>query len=313
MDKRARILAVLVSALAGGALALVGAPPPMPSVDEPSEAHRQAPPAALHREMVAAEPDVDPALIAAAPGVEMAGRNPASQAPIEREIRLCWSPTARRLVGTTLRGNLERRGAKLRVLTESDRGARSRLVRGDDDLGLVAGAPNSEEIGHRLASRVLGYHVLVAIVHHDQPLHGLPRQQLRDALIGVSTAWAHLGGSGGLITVVAVEEDPFTDQASSLVLLGDRLARGTKRLIDDEAVCALVAQTPDALGLCSLAAAQRRGDIRILKVDTIAPSASAYAAGRYPFASPVRLLSRDQNLLTLFDPGNLSDVLSPPP
>ena len=311
MDKGARVLAVVATALISGALALIGAPPPTVDLDDVAPAvHDDGPP----RRFVVDE--LDPALVGAAPGVEMApqGRAAAQPAPIDREIRICWSPTARRLVGDALKLNLQRRGAKVRVLTESDRGARGRITRGVDDLALVAGLPNEEELGHRLTSRVLGYHVLVAVVHEANVVHSLPRNQLRDALIGVSTAWAHLGARGAGIDVVAVEEDPFTDQASSLILLGDRLARGTKRVLSDAAVCEYVGEHPAALGLCSLAVALRHGrNLRILQVDAVAPSAHAYAAGRYPFASPVRVLARDPSLLALLPQGGLDEVLSPPP
>lgn len=312
MDKGTRVLAVVATALVSGAMALIGAPPPTVDLD--------APPAAIHDDAPArrlvVDNELDPALIPAAPGVEMAPRARAAAQPaaLDREIRICWSPTARRLVGDALKMDLQRRGAKVRVLTESDRGARGRITRGVDDLALVAGLPNEEELGHHLSSRVLGYHVLVAVVHEANVLHSLPRQQLRDALIGVSTAWAHLGARGGVIDVVAVEEDPFTDQASSLILLGDRLARGTKRLLSDAAVCEYVSEHKDALGLCSLAVAQRNGrNLRILQVDAVAPSARAYAAGRYPFASPVRVLAREPSLLALVPAGGLDEVLSPPP
>ena len=312
MQRRERAMCVLVAALTGGVLALVGAPG-MPAT--PLEA-----PTIL--EVTPIEPptrtkvvvDGDP-LVAIAGETAARARAPQSRSDVPSEVRLCWSPTARRLLGSRARLDLEQLGARVRVFTESDRGALGRLIRGDDDLALIAGSLTDEERAHGIQSRVLGYHVLVALVHEKNTLHGLPGHLLRSALIGEARDWQHIGGAKSApIAIAAVAEDPFTDQATSLVLLGDRLARGTQHLKTDDDVCAFVAAHEDALGLCSLAAAGRapRG-VRVLLVDTVAPSAAAFAAGLYPYASPIRLLAKHSRLCEWLDEGIGSDLLSPVP
>lgn len=305
-------MCAMVAALVGGTLALVGVPttPALPP-DAADEA-----PAAPEGKLIRTR--VDAMAVAAGPAAAtgdaiLRARAEDSLGGLPQELRLCWSPTARRLLGSNAKQRLEQLGTRVRVLTESDRGALGRLARGDDDLALIAGCVTDEERRHGFTSRVLGYHVLVAIVHENNPLHGLPRHLLRAALIGEASAWQHVGaGSAAPITVVGVAEDPFTDQATSLVLLGDRLARGSSRLATDDDVRAFVAEHENALGLCSLAAVRRapRG-VRVLLVDTIAPSAAAYAAGQYPYASPIRLVSRDMRACAWFDDGFGSDALSP--
>jgi hypothetical protein len=293
MGQRERLLCVLVAALTGGALALVGAPAP---VSLPHE-EPLTPAVATQRLMRTPVTAMAVAPTPAAPLGEAArgARAAASLADLPAEVRLCWSPTARRLLGQAAKAQLERLGSRVKVCVESDRGARGRLARGADDLALIAGVATDDEREHGVVSRVLGYHVLVAIVHENNPLASLPGHLLRAALIGEATDWQHLGaGRSAKVTVAGVAEDPFTDQATSLVLLGDRLARGCQRLADDDAVCTFVANDEGALGLCSLAAAQRLpAGIRVLRVDNIAPSAAAFVAGQYPYASPIRLLAKD--------------------
>ncbi len=312
MQRRERAVCVLVAALTGGALALAGAPC-MPSAPlEASATLEVAPAEPPTRTKVVVGVASQPAV----PADETAPRARAeSRSDVPAEVRLCWSPTARRLLGSRARLDLEQLGARVRVFTESDRGALGRLIRGDDDLTLIAGSTTDEERAHGIQSRVLGYHVLVALVHEKNTLHGLPRHLLRSALIGEANDWQHIGGGkSSPITIAAVAEDPFTDQATSLVLLGDRLARGTQHLETDNDVCAFVAAHEDALGLCSLASVGRAPKgVRVLLVDAVAPSAAAYAAGLYPYASPIRLLAKQSRPCAWLDESIGSDVLSPAP
>jgi ABC-type phosphate transport system substrate-binding protein len=229
------------------------------------------------------------------------------------EVRLCWSTTARRLLGVAARASLERAGARLRVLTESDRGARGRLLRGDDDLALIAGAATEEERAQGVVSRVLGYHVLVAIVHERHPLRDLPRHQLQAVLDGAATRWTHVAAHlPGPIVVAGVLEDAFTDQATSQTLLQQRFPAGAKLLPTDDAVREFVAEHDDALGLCSLAAVARApAGVRVLTIDAVAPTVAAYTSGRYPLASPLRVLAKDARRCAWLDDRIAAGALSP--
>ncbi|MEZ5966646.1 MAG: hypothetical protein R3F56_22605 [Planctomycetota bacterium] len=208
-----------------------------------------------------------------------------------------------RLLGHEVRALLETDGSHLRTMVESDRGVRGRIARGGDDLGLVAGCNAHEENMHGLERRVLGYHVLVAVVHESRSLRDLSGHALRSAATGHATLWSHLGADRPEpIEVVAVAEDAFTDQASSQVLMGERMATAGLRLPTDADVCRYVAEHETALGLCSLAAALRCGlAVRVLTVDSVTPSATEFVAGRYPLAAPVCVLAKDHHRLAWLD------------
>jgi hypothetical protein len=288
MEGKDKLLGVLAAALCGAALALMGAP------SVASQAGSEPP--AIGAAAPEPTPPRAPILPASAPpaAAATAARISARDPALPPEVRLCWTPSARAAVGGAVRAHLEAGAARVRTFLESERGARGRLLRGDDDLALVAGEPAAEEAAHGLVSRVLGYHVVVAVVHPDNPLRGLPRHLLRAAMVGEATDWQHVGSPvSARIGVVGAGEDAFTDQASPRVLLGDRLARGAGRLRTDAEVCAAVAADPHALGLCALAAARAAAPaVRVLEVDGVVPCAAAAAAGRYPFAAPVRIVAR---------------------
>lgn len=318
MQAKEGALCVLVAALTGGGLALIGAPTITVTLEQ--QASRGASPSPLVRiPIVAVDPDAS-TMAAGAPHPEPTADTGRTAAPgplraMPDEVRVCWSPTARRLLANSAKATLERTGARVRAMTESTRGVRNRIARGEDHIGLIAGAPSDDELAQGMHSRVLGYHVLVAIVHERNPLRDLPRHALRAAMIGETREWSRLGVSSHRpIVVASLVEDPFTDQATSLEALGDRLAPGAERHATDDAVCRYVAEHEGALGLCSLAAVGRApAGVRILTIDAVAPTAAEYASGRYPFSIPVRVLTKDARRGAWLDDGIVDGALSPVP
>lgn len=300
MHGRERLLCVLVTALAGSAFALVGAPAApdvLGSTSRPGNAPDTGEHALLRTPIVHADLPARPAAVPApapAPPRNSARRS-APEPRLPDEVRVSFTPTAHRLLGPNVRASLERRGARLRAITESDRGALGRVERGADDVGVLTGQPAHDEPAKGLVSRVLGYHVLAVVVHEQNPLRDLPRHLLRAVLRGDATLWVHVGvDHGGRVEVASVWDEAFADAAGTVALLGERLAAGTERLDNDDDVCRFVARNPYALGLCSLAAVARNAEgVRVLSIDGVAPTLTAYASGSYPFAQPLRILARD--------------------
>lgn len=320
MQHRHRFLCLLTAALTGGALALVGAPaPPQHSASPVATDEAPAPRwfAPFLTDTTATADPTTPAAPAAEPKPRPIRDAAGSTPELPRQVRVSWSPTAKRLLAAGARAALEGQGVHVRAMTESDRGVRGRVVRGDDDIGVLAGAATDDERAQGLHSRVLGYHVLAAIVHERNPLRDLPRYLLHAAVVGSASEWSHLGANrAGPVQLVTVTQDPFTDQASSLIVLGDQVAATAVRLASDEDVRRYVAEHEGALGVCGLAAVERvPSGVRVLTIDAVAPSATAFVAGRYPFASPVRVLAREARRCTWLgdEPGTgvLSMVAEP--
>lgn len=317
MERQARVVWILAASLTGGVLALVGAPapPPLPPVDADS-----GPRGALEapvRELIepvlgqGGLPVASPAPAEQRVAVDAARSPSAAQVPLS--VSVCWSPTARRLLGPKVHALLANRGARVDAHLESNLGAASRVARGLDDLALVAGEAAPIELPRGVIAKTIGYHVLVPIVHAGSDVTGLTSDSLHRALTGAADNWSHMGSARrARIDVVAVEESPFSDQASALVMLGDRLGAGTRRLGDDDAVATFVAGNPNALGLCSLAAAAR-ANVRVLNVNAVTPGVGTHLAGLYPFATPVRVLARDAQRLTWLEVGALAIAVSAGP
>ncbi len=318
MERQARVVWILAASLTGGALALVGAPapPPFSLLDaDAGPCHVLEAPVRELVEVPTGEGRV-PAASQAARTEERVALGTASgsgPAPIPIAVSVCWSPTARRLLGPKVHALFAKRGAHVETHLESNLGAASRVARGLDDLALVAGEAAPIELPRGVIARTIGYHVLVPIVHAGSDVTGLTSDSLHRALTGAADDWGQMGSARrARIDVVAVEESPFSDQASALVMLGDRLGAGTRRLSDDDAVATFVAGNPNALGLCSLAAAGRT-NVRVVNVNAVTPGVGTHLAGLYPFATPVRVLARDAQRLTWLEAGALGVALSAGP
>ncbi len=314
MERQAQVVWILAAALTGGALALVGAPT---APIQPPLAFEHGPDPVFElpaRELiVSAAPSVSPEPVRVDARKALDGAPTVRNAPVPVAVSVCWSPTAKRLLGPKVHALFANRGAHLDTHLESNLGAAARVARGLDDLALVAGEAAPIEIPRGVVARTIGYHVLVPIVHASCDVRGLTSGSLLRALTGADDDWSHLGSlRRARIDVVAVEENAFSDQASALAMLGDRLTPSTRRLADDDAVATLVAGDINALGLCSLAAA-RRANVRVLTVNAVAPDVSTHLAGLYPFATPVRVLARDAARMAWLESTSLDVALSAAP
>ncbi|HLU38797.1 MAG TPA: hypothetical protein VK081_05390, partial [Planctomycetota bacterium] len=111
MARRDKLLCVVAAALSGALLGLAGAPA-VPDLPPPTPARETAEPAPLRRTVIEGPP-------APAPSVAERTRAPRARPDLPSDVRLCWSPTARRLLGEKVHGHLESLGARVRACTES--------------------------------------------------------------------------------------------------------------------------------------------------------------------------------------------------
>lgn len=174
-------------------------------------------------------------------------------------------------VGDRLEIHANRDGERLVVEIRSpgSAGAFSALINGDAEVGMSARPPTARELDDawligRLQSPdqefVVGLDGLAVLVHPDNPLQSLSREQLRQIFAGRVRDWSALGGRPGAITVVGRATDTGGHELlSALVLAGGRQAPTTSVQADSAAVAAAVARDPRAIGYVPVAAGDYAG------------------------------------------------------
>jgi phosphate transport system substrate-binding protein len=139
------------------------------------------------------------------------------------------------------------------------------LLAGSCDIGMASRAANDAEAA-KLAQAGMGdprspanEHVIAldgiaVIVHPDNPVRGLTRDQLHDVFTGKIADWSGVGGRPGPIAIHARDDRSGTyDTFKHLVLGGDPLASSAKRLAASDALADAVATDPAAIGFIGLA------------------------------------------------------------
>ncbi len=144
------------------------------------------------------------------------------------------------------------------IRTPGSAGAFRALTDNQAEVGMSARAPSAKELDDawligRLRSPdqeyVVGLDGLALLVHPDNPLPALSREQLRQVFSGRVRDWSQLGGRAGAITVVGLDADTGGHELlSALVLGGGRQVANASVQRDSRAVAAAVARDPRAIG-----------------------------------------------------------------
>ena len=144
------------------------------------------------------------------------------------------------------------------IHTPGSAGAFRALIDGEAEVGMSARAPTAKELDEawlvgRLRSPdqeyVVGLDGLAVVVHPDNPLQALSREQLRQVFSGRVRDWSQLGGRAGAIAVVGLRADSGGHELLSALLLdGGRQAATTSVQGESRAVAAAVARDPRAIG-----------------------------------------------------------------
>lgn len=138
------------------------------------------------------------------------------------------------------------------------------------------------------------------LVHADNPVQGLSRQQLVDIFTGKIQNWSEVGGPEGDILLVNRAAG-----RSELDLLTDFLAIEAADIQPDliagenQQGLKMVASNPQAMTYLSVGASayeQAHGaPIRLLSLDGVEATVDNVAAGHFPLARPLILITPEQN------------------
>jgi phosphate transport system substrate-binding protein len=144
----------------------------------------------------------------------------------------------------------------------------------------------------------LGQDGVAVVVHPQLSVAGLTAANLRDIFSGTATDWSELGWESQEIVVVSREAGADIRQAFELQVMGQRRITLSARLAtSDQAMLAIVANTPGAVGYMSMAATDSR--VKTVPVAAtvndplVMPTPQTIADGRYPLRMPLIIVGEE--------------------
>jgi phosphate transport system substrate-binding protein len=177
--------------------------------------------------------------------------------------------------------------------TGTSRDAVSALFAANADLAIIARELEPEErsaaasVGLELQGYRYARDALVLVVHPDNPVENLAREDLAGIYRGDMKNWTDLGGANG--SIVPVVQPPDSDLSLFLmdtVLDGETPGARAVLAANDSAVLARVTSDPQAIGYVSLAGAE--GGAKSLRISALTglsywkPDLEAVYKGDYP-------------------------------
>lgn len=145
-----------------------------------------------------------------------------------------------------------------------------------------------------LVEHFLGWDVLAIIVHEQNPVESLTLDQLQGIFSGEITDWQEVGGVAGPIVVVTCPKGSGMRSAVKSSILKE------KNYLDREIVSAIVAESDQQVrmfpaGITALSLSMLDAEhVKAIKVDGVEPLSANIAAGRYPLAKPLALVTRGE-------------------
>lgn len=171
-------------------------------------------------------------------------------------------------------------GAKCLINGTCDIAAMSRPMKAHE---LLAARRNSiDPVAHRVAIDCIS-----VIVHPENPLRGLTRQQVVAIYSGAVTNWREVGGPNRRIVVVQRDANSGT-QGSFTALLGmdaRSVSGNAETAASNGAMKRAVSATPTAIGFVGFGYVD--ASVMVLSIDGVEPRRSTLQDGSYPLARPL--------------------------
>jgi phosphate transport system substrate-binding protein len=164
---------------------------------------------------------------------------------------------------------------------------------GDVDIALVSRdlAPDEQQ---GLETAIIAYDAIAILVNTRNPVESLTLAQVRDIFSGRILLWSEVGGEEADTQVLSREDGSGTrDAFEATVMGGDAVTSMAIVVPGSEAVGNFVAKNPLAIGYSSSAGVPLGA--RALRIDGVAPSLEALAAGHYPLIRPFVLATREDS------------------
>lgn len=182
-----------------------------------------------------------------------------------------------------------------------------KLLTREADLVLVRRRPNADELALAQAGEIaldvrpLALDAVVFLVHEENPVADLSADELRALLSGRIANWGGVGGRYGPVRLVvrpdgAPEEALLRRRLGSPAVASGAAGAAVRLAMRRAEVARLVGADPGAIGYGTYVYERfvRAGEsVRLLAVDGVPPEPETIRAGRYPYAEPVFLVTRE--------------------
>ena len=236
------------------------------------------------------------ALVAAALGcAAVLAAAPAAAQPAARLV-ITGSSTMAPLVAD-LAERFRARQPRIAITVESGGSARGALdaLSGKADLGMVSRALTPEESD--LFAIPIARDGVSFVVHAENPVKGLTREQARGIYAGDITDWKALGGRAAPIDVVTRPPGRSSLEIVSHYLgMRPQSFNAARAIGENKDLIDYIASHPDAIGYVSIGetedAAQKGKRLKALALDGVAPATASVQQGLWPLSRPLNLVSR---------------------
>jgi phosphate transport system substrate-binding protein len=152
---------------------------------------------------------------------------------------------------------------------------------------------NLKDAEKDLYETVIAYDGIAVIVHRDNPLGALSREEVAGIFAGDYSDWRQVGGADGTIHFVAREEGSGTRGAFEKMVMGDRdISLRALVQASNGAVREIVARDPGSIGYISLGLVDER--VKALAVDGAEATRASIIAKKYKLVRPFLFLTREE-------------------
>lgn len=166
-------------------------------------------------------------------------------------------------------------------------------ISGAAEIGASSRELKDQEKEAQLVETTMALDGIAVVVHKDNPITELTREEIKNIYLGNITNWKALGGPPGDITVVCREEGSGTRGAFEEIVM-DKEIITNKAIIQNStgAVRTTVAGDPRGIGFVSLASLNE--EVKAVKVDGVRPSLENVKKGSYKVVRPFLYLTKGQ-------------------
>ncbi len=178
------------------------------------------------------------------------------------------------------------------------------LNEGKADIGNLSRAvKDSENPDGNFEVITIALDGIAVVVHPDNPVKDLTKEQLADIFSGKTTNWKDVGGNDGSITVIGREAGSGTRDGFEEIVGVKDACQYAAQLDSTGAVVSRVASDDKAIGYVSLASVSQQ--VKAVSVGGVSPSMDTVEDGSYvlqrPFVHAYKKGTKNQNVLAYLE------------
>ena len=147
----------------------------------------------------------------------------------------------------------------------------------------------------KLNETQIGWEAYALIVNKRNTCEALSQDDLLKIYTGKLTDWSDAGGPHKPVSPIVPDEGTDArDELNRYILKGATLGRNVKPSGSDYLTVETVARSPHAIGIVSLHMVEQSEDVKIVKLDKIAPTDEDVASRKYPLRRPILFITLDK-------------------